>query len=198
MSKLVVIALLVAAVVFEAAPAPAVAAEPDFVVEVFPHPDPETRFSDTWGAARSGGRRHHGTDITAEKLTPVVAVADGFVELMRTGSWLSGNYVTLRHAGEWTSWYLHLNNDNPGTDDGKASPDLTFAPGLEVGDFVKAGDLIGFVGDSGNAEPTVPHTHFELRHDGRAVNPYPYLLAAWERQQRFWDITGPLQLVALY
>ena len=198
MTKLVFVALLVAANALAPAPAPAVAAEPDFVVEVFPHPDPDSHFSDTWGAARSGGRRHQGTDISAEKLTPVVAIADGFVELMRTGSWLSGNYVKLRHADGWTSWYVHLNNDNPGTDDGDAPPDLTFAPGLEVGDFVNAGDLIGFVGDSGNAEPTVPHTHFELRHDGRAVNPYPYLLAAWERQLRFWDITRVLQLVALY
>lgn len=196
MSKLVLIAVLVAGIVLVPAPAPA--SEPDFVVEVFPHLDPDTHFSDTWGAARSGGRRHKGTDISAEKLTPVVAVADGFVELVRTGSWLSGNYVTLRHADGWTSWYLHLNNDNPGTDDGDAPLDLTFAAGLQVGDFVEAGQLIGFVGDSGNAEPTVPHTHFELRHDDRAVNPYPYLLAAWERQQRFWEITGPLQLVALY
>jgi hypothetical protein len=52
------------------------------------------------------------------------------------GNDVSRSWLPLRHAGEWTSWYLHLNNDNPGTDDGKASPDLAFAPGLEVGDFV--------------------------------------------------------------
>ncbi len=87
----------------------------------------------------------------------------------------------LQHRAGWETWYMHLNNDNPNTDDGRAPRDLMFAPGLEVGDFVAAGDLIGFVGDSGNAEGTEPHTHFELHHNGRTINPYPYLVAAYER-----------------
>jgi murein DD-endopeptidase MepM/ murein hydrolase activator NlpD len=170
----------------------------DFAIEVFPHADPDVGFTNTWGADRSGGRRHRGTDIISAKLTPVVAVADGFVEIMRTDSWLSGNYVMLRHAGDWTSWYLHLNNDTPGTDDGATPPEFTFAADLAEGDYVAAGQLIGFVGDSGNAEGSVAHTHFELRRDGRQVNPYPYLVGAWDRQLRFWEMTNALRMVSLY
>ena len=62
--------------------------------------------------------------------------------------------------------YLHLNNDDPGTDNGRADWSLTLVQGLEVGSHVEAGQHIGYVGDSGNAEWTGSHTHFELAHDG--------------------------------
>ena len=101
-----VIALLVAAVVFEAAPAPAVAAEPDFVVEVFPHPDPETRFSDTWGAARSGGRRHEGVDMLAPTGTPIFAVVSGSVRFSQNR--LGGNAVSLVGDNGNRYYYAHL------------------------------------------------------------------------------------------
>jgi murein DD-endopeptidase MepM/ murein hydrolase activator NlpD len=155
----------------------------DFVLTRFLHEDDIDGFSDTWGAARSGGRRHQGTDVMAPKGTPVVAVADGFVEAMEDGR-RSGYYVRLRHADNWVTWYIHLNNDTPGTDDGSGGPEAAFAPGLEVGDFVAAGDVIGYTGDSGNAESRAAHTHFELQHNDRYLNPYPYLQAAWDRLQR--------------
>ncbi len=161
---------------------PATATEDDFVFLYFPHEDSDPRFQDDWGDARSGGRRHKGTDIMSEKLIPVVAVADGIVEYTRSGRGTAGNYVTLRHADGWTTWYMHLNNDRPGTDDGRGGEALAFS--VEPGDFVAAGDVIGWVGDSGNAEWTSPHTHFELHRNGTAVNPYPYLADAWERAAR--------------
>ena len=150
------------------------------LVLVFPG-DPEvTSFDDTWGHSRSGGRRHKGSDLMAPKLTPVYAVADGVVSIMRK-SGLAGYWIGIEHAGGVESWYMHLNNDEPGTDNGRASLDQVYAPGMEVGAFVAAGQLIGYVGDSGNAEYSGSHTHFELRIDGRAVDPYPLLVEAHER-----------------
>lgn len=148
----------------------------------FPQLDESTEFVNSWGAARSGGRGHRGTDLMGEKMTPVVAVLDGVVETMREGA-RSGYYITIDHDDGISSWYMHLNNDTPGTDDGRGGDEFAFAEGLEVGDTVEVGQLIGYVGDSGNAEWTGSHTHFELHINGRAVNPYPYLRDAWDRWQ---------------
>lgn len=175
-------AVVAAAVVMPASPTHA--AEPgdgDFIIKVFPHETSTVEFSDTWGAARSGGRRHAGTDIMSPKGSWIVAVEDGIVERLEWNR-LSGWNIMIRHAGAWTSHYLHLNNDTTGTDDGEGGPQAAFAEGLEVGSFVKAGEVIGFVGDSGNAEHTGSHTHFELHVEGRKINPYPYLAAALERK----------------
>jgi murein DD-endopeptidase MepM/ murein hydrolase activator NlpD len=147
---------------------------------VFPQDPSVTWFDSTYGAGKEEGRRHQGEDLMAPKMTPVFAVADGVV--VRTGTTpRAGAHVWIDHGNGWTSWYMHLNNDSPGTDDGRAEPGETFAPGVEDGSFVVAGQLIGYVGDSGNAEGTHSHTHFELHKDGRPVNPYPYLAEAFDR-----------------
>ena len=162
-------------------PGVAVADEPDEIRILFPHRGP-TEFTDTFGAGRSGGRSHQGNDLMTEKMTPVVAVADGVVVEVRIEQHpLAGYSVVLDHGDGLTSHYLHLNNDTPGTDDGAATFEMTFAAGLHVGQRVTAGDQIAWSGDSGNAEWTGPHTHFELRINDSAINPYPYLAAAWER-----------------
>ena len=146
---------------------------------VFPQ-DPEvTTFSNSWGVPRSGGRRHRGTDLLAPKLSPVFAVADGVVSRL-DWSRLGGFGLWIDH-GEFVSVYLHLNNDTPGTDDGKSHPAWTYAPGIAEGVRVSAGQFVAFVGDSGNAERTTPHTHFELHVGNGKVNPYPHLAAAWAR-----------------
>jgi hypothetical protein len=123
------------------------------------------------------------------KGTEVRAVADGVVETLRSGP-RSGYYVRLVHEGGWESWYMHLNNDTPGTDDGRGGDEAAYAEGLDVGDVVEAGQVIAYVGDSGNAEWTGPHTHFELHVGGRAVNPYAYLVAAEERSAELLEIMG--------
>ncbi|HEX6299709.1 MAG TPA: peptidoglycan DD-metalloendopeptidase family protein [Acidimicrobiia bacterium] len=134
----------------------------------------EHSFVDTFGAPRDGGRRQHkGNDIFAAKGTPVVAVSDGTIDLMSTGD-LAGQYVALRHNDGWRSMYMHLNNDTPGTDDGLA---IGYAEGIEEGMKVTAGTVIGFLGDSGNAESTSPHLHFELHQpDGLKINPFHALI----------------------
>lgn len=140
----------------------------------FPVDGPHS-FVDTFGAAREGGRTHQGIDIFAEKLTPVVAVADGTILRVSVGE-RSGRYIVVEHPEGWRSYYLHLNNDSPGTDDGLLDRRVA---GIEVGTQVQAGDLLDYVGDSGNAEATPSHLHFELHSpDGSVVNPYQGLLAA--------------------
>ena len=136
----------------------------------------ENHYSDTFGAPRSGGRSHNGVDIMADKMVPVVAVADGTVGWMHDDQGGNCCAMSLRHDDGWESWYIHLNNDTPGTDDGQG---WGFAPGIESGVHVFAGQLIGWVGDSGNAEWVSPHLHFELHEPGGAVvNPTPHVDAA--------------------
>ena len=146
----------------------------------FPQEPDKTNFVNSWGDGRSGGRRHQGSDLMALKMTEVYAIADGVVGTVRSSP-LAGRYLTIEHADGWDSYYIHLNNDNLGTDDGRADWSLTIAPGIEVGAEVEAGQLIGWVGDSGNAEWSGSHTHVELLHDGVNVNPYHILKTAYDR-----------------
>ncbi len=165
---------------------------PPFEV-AFPQEISETTFSNTWGVPRPGGRRHKGTDLMAPRLTEVYAVADGVVDQIRyNGS--AGRSVRISHGAGWTSHYVHLNNDTPGTDDGDAPWTMTVAPRIEEGREVKKGQVIGWVGDSGNAENTAPHTHFELRLNGRSINPYFILVEAFERDMIEAErLAGPLR-----
>lgn len=162
----------------------------------FPQEISETQFHSSFGHARSGGRRHRGNDLMAPKMTEVYAVADGVIEIIRT-SRLGGRYLGIDHGSGWESYYMHLNNDYPGTDGGGADWAYTIAPGLKEGSEVKAGQLIAWVGDSGNAEWTGPHTHFELHYNGRAVNPYPHLVAAMERDAAEQALQRELEMVTM-
>lgn len=156
-------------------------ASPDHPPELrFPQEIEQTEFHSSFGHARSGGRRHRGNDLMAPKMTEVYAIADGVIKIIRTSS-LGGRYLAIDHGSGWESYYMHLNNDYPGTDGGGADWSHTIAPGLQEGSVVTAGQLIAWVGDSGNAEWTGSHTHFELHYMGRAINPYPHLVAAMDR-----------------
>jgi murein DD-endopeptidase MepM/ murein hydrolase activator NlpD len=133
-------------------------------------------YTNSFGAPRSGGRTHEGIDIFADKMTPVVAVAGGTVTLVRAGVGTDCCVVRIRHDDGRSSLYLHLNNDTPGTDDGLG---YGIAEGIAEGTPVTAGMVIGFVGDSGNAEETPPHLHFELDSvSGVLLNPFAYLQVA--------------------
>lgn len=139
----------------------------------------EHTLTDSFGDARGGGRSHAGIDIMAERMVPVVAVADGTVSWIHDERGNNCCDVALLHDDGWRSRYIHLNNDTPGTDDGRA---VGIAPGISRGARVAAGQLIGWVGDSGNAESTAPHLHFELRRpDGSPINALPSLRAALRR-----------------
>jgi len=137
-------------------------------------------FSDTFWAGRSHGF-HEGQDMLADKMVPIVAVADGVVRLV---NWTTSETMNpdrccslvLRHDDGWESWYIHLNNDTPGTDDGEG---WGIVDGIIPGTRVKAGQQIAWNGDSGNAEDVAPQLHYELRDpSGTIVNPYRALVAA--------------------
>jgi len=117
-----------------------------------------------------GSHRHTGQDLRAPKLHPVVAPFAGVVGFKTQTFWIVGDNG-YRCLG------THLNDDTPGTDDNRADPDFMFAPNLRPGDRVAEGQLIGYVGNSGDA--TGPHLHFELfAPDGQLVSPVPSLRKA--------------------
>lgn len=110
-------------------------------------------FADTWGAPRSGGRRHQGVDMIGARGTPLLAVVDG-VASPRSNT-LGGTTVSFMGADGNRYYYAHL--DSYG----------------QLG-AVSAGTVIGYMGDTGNAKFSVVHLHFEIQPGaGIPVNPYP-------------------------
>ncbi|PKP64875.1 MAG: M23 family peptidase [Alphaproteobacteria bacterium HGW-Alphaproteobacteria-7] len=117
-----------------------------------------------------GGRRNHtGIDLAAPTGTPIYATADGVIG---RADWYSsyGLYISINHGASMETRYAHLSR-------------LAVA----AGDNVKKGDLIGYVGSTGRS--TGPHLHYEVRVDGLAVNPIPYMVEseaqlAYVRDQR--------------
>ncbi len=146
---------------------------------VFPV-DGVSSFRDDFLEPRGGGTRQHlGVDVLADKMTPLVAAVDGVISYIPYPEPSYGYMITIQDKDGYQYRYIHINNDTPGTDDGNGGRANAYAPGLKRGSEVRAGELIGWVGDSGNAEQTVPHLHFEIRDPSRnALNPYDSLLAA--------------------
>jgi murein DD-endopeptidase MepM/ murein hydrolase activator NlpD len=150
---------------------------------VFPVLGP-VAYANGWGDPRSGGRAHEGTDIVGVRMQPILAAVDGVISRYQpTSTGIRGVAVSIADVDGWRYNYFHNNDDTPGTDDGQAVDDFRLAPGLELGDNVIAGQIIGYMGDSGNAEESVAHLHFELRDpSGRARPSYWSLRAAEARQ----------------
>ncbi|MBM3696296.1 MAG: M23 family metallopeptidase [Actinobacteria bacterium] len=118
--------------------------------------DGATTFRDSWGEPRPGGRGHTGVDMLSPIGTPLVAIENG---TLRNLSWhyAGGIGITVKGDGgdEW--YYAHLSG---------------YAPGIQAGLRVAAGQLIGYVGQTGNA--SVPHLHLaRILSSGQYVNPYP-------------------------
>ena len=125
---------------------------------------PKCQVLDSFADARSGGRSHDGIDILATLGQPVYAVADGTLTKQYVDgvtSSLSGNGWKLSLPDRTFFFYAHLSG---------------FPEGLTVGARVKRGDLIGFVGDTGNPGPGNYHLHFEYHPLGEpAIDPLPML-----------------------
>lgn len=115
-------------------------------------PDNLTR---NFGDPRSGGRSHEGLDIMTIKGAPIVSPTDAVVVRVGVGD-SSGNHVYTANPGGETFAYMHLDE----------------VADIDEGDELKKGDLIGYVGNTGNASGGAPHLHFEI-HKGDAKDPYP-------------------------
>lgn len=117
-------------------------------------------YLDTWGAPRSGGRTHKGIDMFAARGTPLVAVGDGIV---RKSYGTLGGYIVWLYADHGVDYfYAHLDS---------------YPAGLADGQRVTRGQVIGYVGDTGNPPPGAYHLHFGIYPGGiTAVNPYPTVL----------------------
>ena len=113
--------------------------------------DGDSSFFDDWGDARSGGRRHQGVDMVSDRGTPIVAVVAGSAQLKFSNA--GGRSVWLTSAAGNKFFYTHL--------DGWAGESRE----------VEQGEVIGFVGSSGNAGG--PHLHFEIHPGGTPENPFP-------------------------
>jgi peptidase M23-like protein len=138
-----------------------------------------TTYTDDFGQARPGGK-HQGNDILATKKTPVVAVEAGKIEFW-TRSASAGCMLYLYGVSGTMYEYIHLNNDVTMRNDnrGRCAAGTAYAPGLKDGAKVTAGQMVGYVGDSGDANGLHAHLHFEVHPSGgKAVSPYPYLQAA--------------------
>ena len=142
------------------------------------------RFDDDWGACRGGStcpRRHIGNDVIGARLQPLVAAATGVVTHLVDNHPTAGYGLVITDADGWDYRYYHVNNDTPGTDDAADDGTWRFVTGLGVGSAVVAGQVVAFMGDSGNAETSVPHLHFEIHQpDGSPINPHQSLrVAEW-------------------
>jgi murein DD-endopeptidase MepM/ murein hydrolase activator NlpD len=131
----------------------------DTITPGFSCPVPQARFINDWGFPRSGGRTHKGTDMFAPRGTPVLAVADGTVTLDTYK--LGGTVASLRADHGVTYYFAHLDG---------------YAADVVTGQRVATGDVIGYVGNTGNALGGSPHLHFQIHPNHRAAtNPYPTL-----------------------
>jgi hypothetical protein len=134
--------------------------------------------SPNFGDPRDGGARsHEGEDILAPRNDYVVSPTDAVVTSMGTGE-SAGNYVYTANPGNETFAYMHLD---------------AFAEGLKSGTVLKKGDLIGYVGDTGDAKGGVTHLHFEIRHGRTATDPFPRLTKVFTLEERIGAVTKALK-----
>jgi Peptidase family M23 len=132
-------------------------------------------YTNDWGDPRPGGR-HQGNDLMGKRWQYAVAAEAGRIEKRRSGGYSC--YLFLRGKSGTHYWYIHLNNDKGRGNDnqGGCRGGISWPKSLRQGQWVRAGQIVGFVGDSGDANGIQPHLHFELHpNGGDPVNPFKHL-----------------------
>jgi murein DD-endopeptidase MepM/ murein hydrolase activator NlpD len=126
---------------------------------IFPVAGTKSKIRDLWGASRGGGiRKHKGIDIHATKGTPVVAITDGVI-VEKDNTLIGGKTLWLKSAAHgWKAYYAHLDKQL-----------------VKEGQHVKKGQVIGTIGNTGNARTTPPHLHFGISGSKGWINPLPYV-----------------------
>jgi murein DD-endopeptidase MepM/ murein hydrolase activator NlpD len=157
----------------------ALAARPDTTIDkalagkqlLFPLPRAQSKGLRDSFSEKRGGRMHEAVDIMAPRGTPVRAVDDGRIEKLFTSVPGGITIYQIDATNTFTYYYAHLDR---------------YAKGLAQGALVKRGDVIGYVGSTGNAAPNAPHLHFAIFRlgttrqwwKGEPIDPYPYLAVA--------------------
>jgi hypothetical protein len=133
-------------------------------------------YIDDWHDPRPGGW-HQGNDVMSVRHQPAVAFEGGWIEKWSHPSGAVPSCMLVLHGkSKMVYWYIHLNNDKGPDNDNDAGCRKAYAPGLKYHDHVERGELVGFVGDSGDANGIQPHLHFEVhRPSGRPLDPFKYL-----------------------
>ncbi|HEY5660693.1 MAG TPA: M23 family metallopeptidase [Gaiellaceae bacterium] len=139
----------------------------------------QVQYVDDFGAPRAGGA-HQGNDLMATKKSPAVAAEAGTVKYWTT-SRTAGCMLYLYGVSGTIYYYIHLNNDLTAKNDNRGKCVKGVAYTVRNGARVQAGQQIGYVGDSGDADGGHAHLHFEVHPGGgKAVSPYPYLQKAYK------------------
>ena len=128
------------------------------------------QLQDTYTQSRSEGRTHEAIDIMAPTGTPVLAVADGKVDKLFDSKQGGLTLYQFDPGGQYAYYYAHLDR---------------YAAGVVEGKLLRQGEVIGYVGSTGNADPAAPHLHFAVFvlgperawHKGTPINPYPLFAA---------------------
>lgn len=137
-----------------------------------------SRVYSDFGDDRDGGaRQHEGQDLLAPRGTPIASPTDAVVVRTGNGS-SSGITVTTRNPGGETFIYMHLDE---------------IAEGVKAGSVLEPGDILGFVGDTGNAKGGVTHLHFEIRDGREATDPYPRLAREFTLKERIDGVEAYLE-----
>jgi murein DD-endopeptidase MepM/ murein hydrolase activator NlpD len=137
---------------------------------VLPYPVPVAgvtprQLTDSWGAPRSGNRRHQGIDIFAPCGTPILSATDGLVVTVGSNT-LGGQIVRVLGPGAYWHYYAHLSRFGD----------------VREGELIAAGTVLGYVGVTGNAKGTPCHLHYGVYTWGNgATNPYPLLVDSASR-----------------